>query len=50
MVTIFNILGEEVLKTIMEKHILNVSGLKSGLYLLKIESGTFSTTKKLIKK
>lgn len=50
LVTIFNILGEEVLKTIMEKHILNVSGLKSGLYLLKIESGTFSTTKKLIKK
>tara|TARA_B100000886_G_scaffold223615_1_gene155584 strand:+ start:12 stop:428 length:417 start_codon:yes stop_codon:yes gene_type:complete len=49
-VAIFNILGEEVLKTIMEKHILNISGLKSGFYLLKIESDTFSTTKKLIVK
>lgn len=49
-VSVFNILGEEIVKKLIEDRILNISDLIPGIYLIKIQSDTFSTTKKLIKK
>lgn len=46
-VSIFNMTGKELLKTNALE--LNISGLSSGIYLVKINSGHQSVTKKLIK-
>ncbi len=49
-VSIFDILGKQVVKTSLSGDRLDVSGLKSGVYIVKIEQGKASTTKKLIVK
>ena len=49
-VSIYNIMGIEIFKRIIEDHVLNVSNLDTGIYFIKIQSNTFSTTKKIIKK
>ncbi|WP_435049820.1 T9SS type A sorting domain-containing protein [Formosa sp. S-31] len=45
---IYDILGKQVLQKTLQKQELNVSNLKSGLYVIKITQNNFSSTKKLI--
>ncbi|MDO5969397.1 T9SS type A sorting domain-containing protein [Flavivirga aquimarina] len=47
--TIYNITGKQVLKGTIENDIIN-HNLTSGLYLLKLDNGSLSTTKKIIVK
>lgn len=47
-ISIFDVLGKQVLKTILNGEKLDISSLKSGVYILKIEQAKNSTTKKLI--
>ncbi len=49
-VTIFDVLGKQVLKTILNGDRLDISALNSGIYILKIEQGKTSTAKKLVVK
>jgi hypothetical protein len=46
--TIYNILGEEVLKVNNENRI-DVSSLSKGVYFIKVSNGINSATKKFIK-
>lgn len=46
-VTIFNVLGKEVLKQMVSKEV-NVSSLSPGVYIVKIREGESSLTRKLI--
>lgn len=46
-VTIFNVLGKEVLKQMVSKEV-NVSTLSPGVYIVKIREGENSLTRKLI--
>ena len=48
-VTIFNLLGEQVLKKVVKKNI-NISGLEKGVYILTLFDGTDSSSYKIIKK
>lgn len=47
-ISIYNVLGKEVLSVINTEHI-NVAKLPSGLYVLKISSGTHQINRKFIK-
>lgn len=47
-VSIFDVLGKQVLNTTLNIDRLNISALNSGVYILKIEQGNNSITKKLI--
>ena len=47
-ITIFDVLGSQVLKSILNGERLDISTLNSGVYILKIEQGKVATTKKLI--
>lgn len=47
-VSVFDILGKEVIKTTLTTEQLDISGLKSGMYILKIVQGKASMTKKLV--
>ncbi|MGO3181650.1 MAG: T9SS type A sorting domain-containing protein [Aequorivita sp.] len=47
-VSIYDVLGTQVLKTTLNSERLDISGLNSGVYILKIEQGKASTTKKLV--
>ncbi len=47
-ISIYDILGKQIFKTILNGNRLDISSLKSGVYILKIEQGRTSTTKKLI--
>lgn len=47
-ISVFDVLGKQVLKTMLNGERLDVSSLKSGVYILKIEQGKTSSTKKLI--
>ncbi|MDC8002223.1 T9SS type A sorting domain-containing protein [Aequorivita todarodis] len=49
-ITIFDILGKQVLKTTFYGDRLDISTLNSGVYILKIEQGKSSATKKLVVK
>ncbi len=47
-ISIFDVLGTQVLKTTLNGERLDISDLNSGVYILKIEQGKGSTTKKLV--
>lgn len=47
-VSIFDVLGKKVIKTTINNERLDISALNSRIYILKIEQGKASTTKKLI--
>lgn len=47
-ISIFDVLGKQVVKTILNGERLDISALNSGIYILQIEQGKASTTKKLI--
>tara|TARA_R110002012_G_scaffold296334_1_gene493602 strand:- start:838 stop:2490 length:1653 start_codon:yes stop_codon:yes gene_type:complete len=47
-VTVFDILGKQVLKSNVSNNTLNVSTLKSGVYILNINQNNTSITKKLV--
>lgn len=47
-VAVFDILGKQVLNTELTNQTLNVSSLKSGVYLVKLTQNNASTTKKLV--
>ncbi|RAJ18122.1 T9SS type A sorting domain-containing protein [Olleya aquimaris] len=47
-VTVFDILGKQVLKETLNNNTLNVSNLKSGVYILNIKQNDAMVTKKLV--
>lgn len=47
-VTIFDVLGKKVLQTQLTSKELNVASLSPGVYIIKIEEGDASATRKLI--
>lgn len=47
-ISIFDVLGKQVLKTTLSSDRLDISALKSGIYIVKIEQGKSSVTKKLV--
>ncbi|WP_298391802.1 T9SS type A sorting domain-containing protein [Flavobacterium sp.] len=47
-ITIFDVLGKKVLQTTLSSRELNISSLTPGIYLIKIEEGDASATRKLI--
>lgn len=47
-ISIYNILGKQVLKTILNVERLDISDLNSGVYILKIEQGKSTSTTKLV--
>lgn len=47
-ITIFDVLGKKVLQTVLTSKELNISSLTPGVYIIKIEEGDASTTRKLI--
>ncbi len=47
---IFNILGQQVINTTISNDKLNISTLKSGVYIIKIKQGALTATKKLVVK
>ncbi|MCF1191078.1 T9SS type A sorting domain-containing protein [Mangrovimonas sp. AS39] len=49
-VSVFDVLGKNVLNKEISNNTLNVSSLKSGIYLVRISQNGFNTTKKLVVK
>ncbi|MDN3722798.1 T9SS type A sorting domain-containing protein [Aequorivita sp. SDUM287046] len=49
-ISIFDVLGKQVVKTTLNGDKLDISALNSGVYILKIEQGKTSATKKLVVK
>ncbi|MBK5212586.1 MAG: T9SS type A sorting domain-containing protein [Flavobacteriaceae bacterium] len=49
-ISVFDVLGKQVIKTTLNGERLDISALKSGVYILKIEQGKTSATKKLVVK
>lgn len=49
-VIIFDVLGKKVLQTMISSKELNISNLISGVYIIKINEGDASATRKLIVK
>jgi hypothetical protein len=47
-ITIFDVLGKEVLKTTITSKELNVSSLSAGIYMIKIKEGEATATRKLV--
>lgn len=47
-ISVFDVLGKQVIKTTMNGDRLDISALNSGIYVLKIEQGKAATTKKLV--
>ncbi len=47
-ITIFDVLGKKVIQTTLSSRELNISSLSPGIYLIKIEEGDASATRKLI--
>jgi hypothetical protein len=47
-VAIFDVLGKKVLQTLLTSKELNVASLTPGVYIIKIEEGDASATRKLI--
>lgn len=49
-IVVYDVLGKQVISTIIATNRLNISSLKSGVYIMKISQGNASTTKKLVVK
>lgn len=49
-VSFYNILGQEVLNTVVKNNVLNISNLNKGVYIVNITQGNVTETKKLIVK
>lgn len=49
-ISIFNILGKQIMKTTLINQRLDISALNSGVYILKVEQGKNSATMKLVVK
>lgn len=49
-IAVFDVLGKQVVKTTLSGDRLDISALSSGVYILQIEQGKASTTKKLVVK
>jgi hypothetical protein len=49
-IIIFDVLGKKVLQTTLSSRELNISNLTSGVYIIKINEGDASATRKLIVK
>lgn len=47
-IIIFDVLGKKVLQTLLTSRELNISSLTPGVYIIKIEEGEASATRKLI--
>lgn len=47
-ISIYDVLGKQVLRTNLNGESIDISNLNSGVYILKIEQGNVSTTKKLV--
>lgn len=47
-ISVFDVLGKQVLKTTLNGDRLDISSLNSGVYVIKIEQGKASVTKKLV--
>ncbi len=47
-ITIYDVLGKKVLQTLLMARELNISSLSPGVYIIKIEEGAGSATRKLI--
>lgn len=47
-ITIFDVLGKKVLQTVLTSRELNIASLSPGIYIIKIEEGNTSATRKLI--
>lgn len=47
-ITIFDVLGKKVMQTQLTSRELNISSLSPGVYIIKIEEGDASATRKLI--
>ncbi len=47
-ISVFDVLGKQVLKTMLNGEKMDISILKSGMYILRIEQEKNFTTKKLI--
>ena len=47
-ITIFDVLGKKVLQTLLTSKELNVASLSPGVYIIKIEEGDATATRKLI--
>jgi hypothetical protein len=47
-ITIFDVLGKKVLQTILSTRELSIASLSPGVYIIKIEEGNTSATRKLI--
>lgn len=47
-ISIFDVLGKKVLQTTLSSKELNISSLTPGVYIIKIEEGDASATRKLI--
>jgi hypothetical protein len=47
-IIIFDLLGKKVLQTVLNSRELNISNLTPGVYIIKINEGNTSATRKLI--
>lgn len=47
-IKVFDILGKEIISTVLQKDTLSISSLNSGVYFIQITQGVFSTTKKFV--
>ncbi len=47
-ITIYDVLGKKVLQTVLSSKELNISSLTPGVYIIKVEEGDSSATRKLI--
>lgn len=47
-ITIFDVLGKKVLQTVLTTRELSIASLTPGVYIIKIEEGNTSATRKLI--
>ena len=49
-VVVYNVLGKQVINSTIANERLNISGLSSGIYIIKVTQDNISTTKKLVVK
>jgi len=47
-VLVFDIVGKQVVSTTIDNNVLNLTNLKTGIYILKLDQNTTSTAKKLV--
>ena len=47
-ISVYNLLGQQIIDTTIVNDLLTVSSLKGGVYILKIRQGKYSATKKLV--